>query len=855
MKAANFPPYSSSAIQTGGLRAVKCTSHISFDETDKTFRLYAGNSIYAFCISPELTLEHLHWGPSLPAGYDLRFLSQSSRLTHFSTVEAAPDRSSTTVGGMFGGKIILAAETLEEVQKTWRENKVWVVPKEMSEQERFQRRRLENFSWRIMSKVMQDSHQQKEKENNRDVAAIEKDGKEVTIKNKTDANRTTFHSAADNSRRKLCKLKNALCAMNKFGGRGEAGDTGGGGASSGVATKKSLSAAANRDREGNVPFPNSPSKIDLVSMLQAQTSPSVPSRPNISVSSATTTTTDGGIETSGILGTIPKNDLAGIDTMGQALNTTGLQSTPASTVGMPITGPATTGGVCDASSTPSQPLSSRQKEIQALLQLQKAGGRGGLSRRASVDSSGMSDLLKEFQEQQREREREKEKERQRVLRKAKQGDGEGKDEEDEDDDFNMKDLEDIALGRFGSIGSTVGACGAGGGLGKGGGLGGSKYSRGSVDFSSLAEENHEIAEAIANVRYDDTFREKEQVEKEREKDDGSTSSSGTSVSSRGGADMIQSVGNRKRTSSSMERRRQEVARLEGEGYGLSPLALPEEDQWFDFDDDQEEEDGFNEEMSGRERFRDHIGKTKSNSPFSASTNTLSTLLPESTASPVPSPQSVHVGTPGTGVSRGIGKKVMGMGKQSRDRGKTLKAMRYVPSESDIDVLREVGTSSQTGTAGVLPTPKHRILQTIDDLASHMGTSAFGIGNGGGSGISGVSAGSNTGATTLPRRTSTSTFDRAMGKLGKGSLCVEYSDHGTGDFRSPSFQIVDNFNGSSISPLRYRKHRIYRGKLPIPDHMPSIRTETYDEASTLVVTMADVVTGLEVDLIYGKYFDV
>ena len=32
--------------------------------------------------------------------------------------------------------------------------------------------------------------------------------------------------------------------------------------------------------------------------------------------------------------------------------------------------------------------------------------------------------------------------------------------------------------------------------------------------------------------------------------------------------------------------------------------------------------------------------------------------------------------------------------------------------------------------------------------------------------------------------------------------MEYSDHGTGDFRSPSFTVIDNCNGSSISPLRY-----------------------------------------------------
>lgn len=130
--------------QSTAFQAVKQTSHISFNPEDKTFRIYTSNSIYAFCINSELILEHLHWGESLPPEYDLRYLSQSSRATHFNTVSASPDR--------FGGKIILEAETLDEIQATWRENRVWV-PKDMDDSERFNKRRLENYAWRIMSKV------------------------------------------------------------------------------------------------------------------------------------------------------------------------------------------------------------------------------------------------------------------------------------------------------------------------------------------------------------------------------------------------------------------------------------------------------------------------------------------------------------------------------------------------------------------------------------------------------------------------------------------------------------------------------------------------------------------------------
>lgn len=96
-----------------------------------------------------------------------------------------------------------------------------------------------------------------------------------------------------------------------------------------------------------------------------------------------------------------------------------------------------------------------------------------------------------------------------------------------------------------------------------------------------------------------------------------------------------------------------------------------------------------------------------------------------------------------------------------------------------------------------------------------------------------------------------TFERQLGKIGKGLLCAEYADHGTGDFRSPSFIVVDNFNGSSISPLKYKRHRIYRGKYPMPDSLPGIRCEDPAEASTLIVTMADAGSGLEVDLVYGN----
>ena len=91
------------------------------------------------------------------------------------------------------------------------------------------------------------------------------------------------------------------------------------------------------------------------------------------------------------------------------------------------------------------------------------------------------------------------------------------------------------------------------------------------------------------------------------------------------------------------------------------------------------------------------------------------------------------------------------------------------------------------------------------------------------------------------------FDRPPAETGKGNLALEYSDHGTGDFRTPSFSITTS-NASSISPLRFRNYRIIAGKPPLPDFLPGIRC-TASDASTLIVTMSDVYAGIEVNLYY------
>jgi hypothetical protein len=136
------------AGQSENMKPIKRTNNVYFDEHLKTFRLHAGNTLYAFCISPELTLEHLYWGKMLHEGYDLRFFSQSCRTNQvFTTVEAPPFT--------FDGKIVSKAETIEEVQKIWRENKMWKSSSNTEDKDYVQKKRLENYSWRVMSKISQ----------------------------------------------------------------------------------------------------------------------------------------------------------------------------------------------------------------------------------------------------------------------------------------------------------------------------------------------------------------------------------------------------------------------------------------------------------------------------------------------------------------------------------------------------------------------------------------------------------------------------------------------------------------------------------------------------------------------------
>lgn len=61
-------------------------------------------------------------------------------------------------------------------------------------------------------------------------------------------------------------------------------------------------------------------------------------------------------------------------------------------------------------------------------------------------------------------------------------------------------------------------------------------------------------------------------------------------------------------------------------------------------------------------------------------------------------------------------------------------------------------------------------------------------------------------------------------------------------------IIENADGSTACDLRYRSHQISNGKYKIPG-LPAVYAEE-TESQTLEITMEDVVTGVEVTLLYG-----
>ena len=81
---------------------------------------------------------------------------------------------------------------------------------------------------------------------------------------------------------------------------------------------------------------------------------------------------------------------------------------------------------------------------------------------------------------------------------------------------------------------------------------------------------------------------------------------------------------------------------------------------------------------------------------------------------------------------------------------------------------------------------------------------------------------------------------------------EFPEYGTTDFRHPAICLRQG-NGSRITDFAYVSHQMVDGK-PALEGLPATYTETQMEAKTLILTLRDAVTEVEVQLFYTIFAD-
>ena len=83
-----------------------------------------------------------------------------------------------------------------------------------------------------------------------------------------------------------------------------------------------------------------------------------------------------------------------------------------------------------------------------------------------------------------------------------------------------------------------------------------------------------------------------------------------------------------------------------------------------------------------------------------------------------------------------------------------------------------------------------------------------------------------------------------------TILQEYPAFGNSDFRSPAYQIQLE-NGSTITDLRYKNHKIFKGKKPL-EGLPATYVEKDEDAETLEIELCDVVCELKIILTYTVF---
>lgn len=89
-----------------------------------------------------------------------------------------------------------------------------------------------------------------------------------------------------------------------------------------------------------------------------------------------------------------------------------------------------------------------------------------------------------------------------------------------------------------------------------------------------------------------------------------------------------------------------------------------------------------------------------------------------------------------------------------------------------------------------------------------------------------------------------------GNTGLDRLPQEYPQYGTGDFRTPAYQVRLE-DGTRITELKYSGYRVVEGKPSLPG-LPSVYVESAQEAQTLELTLKDDYAKLSVILRYTVF---
>lgn len=83
-----------------------------------------------------------------------------------------------------------------------------------------------------------------------------------------------------------------------------------------------------------------------------------------------------------------------------------------------------------------------------------------------------------------------------------------------------------------------------------------------------------------------------------------------------------------------------------------------------------------------------------------------------------------------------------------------------------------------------------------------------------------------------------------------TLPQEYPQYGTGDFRTPAYQIQLQ-DGTRVTELKYSTHRIFQGKSSL-EGLPAVYAEAGDDVATLELELTDEYSGLTVVLSYSVF---